>query len=113
MLNEMNNRRNKTIRITESKIRNIIRECVERILESEKYRDNPIYGWKEVEKNYKENGVNKHDLKLLRKSYDQYGEECAKRKEIPNGIGFHRWIGDKDVKSCRQGKGMRFPDYVD
>lgn len=111
-VNEMNGG-NRTIRITESDIKDIVRKYVEQILESEKYIDSSIYGWKEIKKDYKENGVSKHDLKLLRKSYNQYGEECAKRKEIPNGIGFHRWTGDKDVRSCEQGKGMRFPDYVD
>ncbi len=103
------------ISVTESDIKNMVMECVCRFISEEikKYKDSSIYGWNEIEKNYKEVGVSKHDLKLLHKSYNQYGEECAKRKEIPNGIGFHIWTGDKDVKSCEQGKGNRFPDYVD
>lgn len=46
MLNEMNNSRNKTIRITESKIRNIIRECVERIITEEYPNVFQIGKWK-------------------------------------------------------------------
>lgn len=45
VVNEMN-RRNKTIRITESKIRNIIRECVERIITEEYPNVFQIGKWK-------------------------------------------------------------------
>lgn len=82
------------VRLTESKIREIVEESVRGILK-EIYEDNKHFGWEEVKKIKTE--ATSHELKLLKKSYDKYGEECASRGETPNFIGFNLWCDSKSL----------------
>ena len=98
------------VAITENDLRNIVRECVRRIVK-EHYEDNSLYGWNAVERTARNGGADMQTLQSLRKSYDKYGEECAKRGQIPNNSGFKRWASHIDAASCERGNGMVFPDY--
>lgn len=94
------------VRLTESKIRKIVEESVKGILK-EMYKDNKFYGWEYLKK--RKTKATPHELKLLKKSYDKYGEECASRGETPNDTGFDLWCFDKCIKA--NGKNL-YPDYT-
>ena len=85
--------------ITESDILQMVEECVSKIL-CEEYIDHPIYGWNRVKKNFKKGGASKDTLRRLKKSYDRYGEECAKIGKVANNSGFDLWTANKDANSC-------------
>ena len=101
---------NMKVVITENDLQNIVRECVRRIIK-EHYEDNSLYGWNAVERTARNGGADIQTLQSLRKSYDKYGEECAKRGQIPNNSGFKRWTSHIDAASCERGNGMVFLDY--
>lgn len=94
------------VRLTESKIRKIVEKSVRGILK-ETYEDNKPFGWEAV-KNIKAKAT-PHELKLLKRSYDKYGEECALRGEIPNEAGFEVWRNSKELEN--DGKGLLYPNY--
>ena len=95
--------------LTESDLRIMVKECVSRIMTE--YKDNPIFGWTHIEKTRREAGASDEQIELLHQSYDEFGKEKASKGEIPNDAGFEIWCSKKDAESCRNGKGMRFPDY--
>lgn len=69
-----------------------------------KYKDNLVFGWNMVEWKYKQTNTDKDTLEALHKSYDRYGEDCAKKGEIPCDTGFDIW--------CRErGDISDFPNY--
>ena len=87
----------------------MVKECVSRIMTE--YKDNPIFGWNHIEKTRREAGASDEQIELLHQSYDEFGKEKASKGEIPNDTGFDIWCSKKDAESCRNGKGMRYPDY--
>ena len=96
----------RVVRITESELKEIIAESVKTVLK-EVYEDNKLFGWNAVKRI--KTAATPHELKLLKKSYDKYGEECASRGEIPNEAGFELWKINKELN--HDGKGLLYPYY--
>ena len=99
----------RTIRLNEADLRLMVKNCVRRILAE--YKDNTIFGWNHIEKTRRDSGASDKEIELLHQSYDEFGAEKALKGEIPNDTGFEIWCSKKDAESCRNGKGMRYPDY--
>lgn len=104
-----NNKTKNIIKLNESDLRMMVKNCVRRILAE--YKDNPIFGWNHIEKTRRDSGASDKEIELLHQSYDEFGAEKASKGEIPNDTGFEIWCSKKDAESCRNGKGMRYPDY--
>lgn len=97
------------IRLTEGEVCSMVRECVNMYLQENYYEDEPLFGWHSVEHAYRR--ADKKTMNAIRKSYNKYEKECIRKGDIPNYLGFSLWAMDKDVASCKQGKGDMFPNY--
>lgn len=101
----------KLIKLTEDDVCSIVRECVNMYLQENYYEEEPLFGWHSVERAYRKGGADKKTMNAIRKSYNKYEKECIRKGDIPNYLGFSLWVMDKDVASCKQGKGDMFPNY--
>lgn len=97
-------RGNKPIKVTRDELVSIVKDCVEKFLfrrevkkfighpvQRNGYRDNSKWGWRWQENYYRENGYSEKKIEDIRKSYDEYGRECAEKGIIANGLGFDLW----------------------
>lgn len=99
------------IHLQEKDLKYIISESVNRIIQE--YTDHSIFGWEHAKKKFKDGGATDEVIKKLKDAYDVYAQERASQGRIPNDTGFDLWRSEKDLKSCEQGKGMMFPNYLD
>ena len=99
------------IHLSESDLKYIISESVNRIIQE--YTDHSVFGWEHAKKKFKDGGATDEVIKKLKDAYDVYAQETASQGRIPNDTGFDLWRDEKDLKSCEQGKGMKFPNYLD
>jgi len=99
------------IHLSESDLKYIISESVNRIIQE--YTDHSIFGWEHAKKKFKDGGATDEVIKKLKDAYDVYAQERISQGGIPNDTGFDLWRDEKDLKSCEQGKGMKFPNYLD
>lgn len=97
------------IKLTESELEVLIRECVRGVLKE--YVDSRLWGWNYIEGMYKENGCSKYELAMLKKSYDKYAQESFANGKIPNNIGFRLWHTNKSFKAQNKGIRTLYPNY--
>ena len=80
---------NRIVSLSESDLRIMIKDCVRKIMTE--YKDSLLLGWKTKEKTFRNGGASDEIISKLKRAYDIYAKETAKKGLTPNAVGFDMW----------------------
>ena len=90
------------IKLTESELEVLIRECVRGVLKE--YVDSRLWGWNYLMKHrYSKVNITNKKLRGLKRSYDKYAQEDWSKGHIPCDIGFDMWCFQKGLEAQKRG----------